>query len=143
MDGICELLTKMDDINPLSRPMYTSAIKDNNINGRVLFHCDLEDLKKVLGMNFGDWELFKVLVIYLRDKEMNMLFSQDDEFDGIADGNKLSRGGNDRSSRHNVSSSRTGTGDKISTQVESSNQLTSALRSNIKQSTVEKQVNYP
>lgn len=30
-----------------------------NINGRVLSQCNLDDLKKEMEMNFGDWQLFR------------------------------------------------------------------------------------
>lgn len=70
------------------------ALEDNAISGRVLLHCDLMELKsviqfwaislifirteyisfssfctQVLGLNFGHWEIFRLLVNCLRDIE--------------------------------------------------------------------------
>uniref|UniRef100_A0A3Q1IG79 KAP NTPase domain-containing protein n=1 Tax=Anabas testudineus TaxID=64144 RepID=A0A3Q1IG79_ANATE len=39
-------------------PFYNRA----NINGRVLSQCNLDELKKEMEMNFGDWQLFKGMV---------------------------------------------------------------------------------
>lgn len=73
-------------------PKYTQIIKDNNLTGCVLLHCNLNELKnviilihillnlilyiichifilQVLKMNFGDWELFRIVLLALRDKE--------------------------------------------------------------------------
>lgn len=33
-----------------------------NINGRVLAQCNIEELKKEMNMNFGDWHLFRSAV---------------------------------------------------------------------------------
>lgn len=33
-----------------------------NINGRVLTQCSLDELKKEMQMNFGDWQLFRGMV---------------------------------------------------------------------------------
>lgn len=46
--GVCELIDKIESLNPTQTPTYKQVIKDNNINGRVLLHCDLQELKKVL-----------------------------------------------------------------------------------------------
>lgn len=35
-----------------------------NINGRVLAQCNIEELKKEMNMNFGDWHLFRSTVRY-------------------------------------------------------------------------------
>lgn len=47
MDGVCKLLKKVEDMNSASLQQYTDVIKQNNVNGKVLLHCDLEELKKV------------------------------------------------------------------------------------------------
>lgn len=36
-----------------------------NINGRVLAQCNIDELKKEMSMNFGDWHLFRSTVRYL------------------------------------------------------------------------------
>lgn len=33
-----------------------------NVNGRVLSQCNLDELKKEMNMNFGDWHLFRSMV---------------------------------------------------------------------------------
>lgn len=35
-----------------------------NINGRVLAQCNIDELKKEMSMNFGDWHLFRSTVRY-------------------------------------------------------------------------------
>lgn len=47
VDGVCKLLSSLEDLNQSVVPEYIRLIKENNINGRVLLHCDLDDLKKV------------------------------------------------------------------------------------------------
>ena len=48
---------------------YMNTIKRENINGKVLLNCELLDLKAILQMGFGDWELFKLVIIALRQME--------------------------------------------------------------------------
>lgn len=38
-----------------------------NVNGRVLSQCNLDDLKKEMEMNFGDWQLFRNTVRLFSD----------------------------------------------------------------------------
>ncbi len=33
-----------------------------NVNGRVLSQCNIDELKKEMNMNFGDWQLFRTTV---------------------------------------------------------------------------------
>lgn len=33
-----------------------------NVNGRVLSQCNIDELKKEMNMNFGDWQLFRASV---------------------------------------------------------------------------------
>ena len=33
-----------------------------NVNGRVLSQCNIDELKKEMNMNFGDWQLFRATV---------------------------------------------------------------------------------
>lgn len=47
VDGICKLFTKIDDLQASAINTYIKVVKENNINGRVLLHCDLDELKKV------------------------------------------------------------------------------------------------
>uniref|UniRef100_A0AAQ5ZBN1 KAP NTPase domain-containing protein n=1 Tax=Amphiprion ocellaris TaxID=80972 RepID=A0AAQ5ZBN1_AMPOC len=61
-DAVCERLRQIDGIDPNMLSQYTSTIKKANINGRVLTHCNLDELKKEMEMNFGDWQLFRGMV---------------------------------------------------------------------------------
>lgn len=47
----------------------TNALQSNAISGRVLMHCDLNELKSVLGLSFGHWEIFRLLISCLREIE--------------------------------------------------------------------------
>lgn len=40
---------------------YCETITHQNISGAVLAHCSIGELKPILNMNFGDWELFQVI----------------------------------------------------------------------------------
>uniref|UniRef100_A0A7M4EN16 Kinase D interacting substrate 220 n=1 Tax=Crocodylus porosus TaxID=8502 RepID=A0A7M4EN16_CROPO len=46
-------------------PFYNRA----NINGRVLAQCNTEELKREMNMNFGDWHLFKSMILEMRNSE--------------------------------------------------------------------------
>ncbi|XP_057659384.1 kinase D-interacting substrate of 220 kDa B isoform X4 [Diorhabda carinulata] len=78
VDGVVKLLSNISDLNPNALEDYIKTIKENNINGRVLLHCDLEELKKLLKMNFGDWEMFRVTLVILREQEMSYLLQPDE-----------------------------------------------------------------
>lgn len=47
VDGVCQMFSKIPDINASQVTRYTNIIREHNINGRVLLHCDLDELKKV------------------------------------------------------------------------------------------------
>ncbi|XP_043467712.1 kinase D-interacting substrate of 220 kDa isoform X5 [Leptopilina heterotoma] len=78
VNGLCDLLDKIEDLNLNQVQCYKEIIKQNNITGRVLLHCDLQELKKVLEMSFGDWELFRMVVISLREQELSSFLIQDE-----------------------------------------------------------------
>ncbi|XP_072386697.1 uncharacterized protein Arms isoform X3 [Diabrotica undecimpunctata] len=78
VDGVTKLLSNMSDLNTSALGDYTKTIRDNNINGRVLLHCDIEELKKLLKMNFGDWEMFKVMLVILREQEIASVLHQEE-----------------------------------------------------------------
>ncbi|KAL1459851.1 hypothetical protein WDU94_011804 [Cyamophila willieti] len=69
IDGVCGLLDKIPELRRHQVAEYKTLIQQNNVSGRVLLHCDLNELKKVLNMNFGDWELFKMMIVSLREYE--------------------------------------------------------------------------
>ncbi|XP_068222822.1 kinase D-interacting substrate of 220 kDa B-like isoform X3 [Palaemon carinicauda] len=69
IEGLFEIFSKVDGVSIGLLPTYKERLIEHNINGKVLLHCNLDDLKQVLHMNFGDWELFRVLVLGLRERE--------------------------------------------------------------------------
>ncbi|XP_025154108.1 kinase D-interacting substrate of 220 kDa B isoform X1 [Harpegnathos saltator] len=71
VNGVCELIDKIDNINPAQIPTYKHIVKESNISGRVLLHCDLHELKKVFKMAFGDWEIFRMVLMTLREMELS------------------------------------------------------------------------
>lgn len=67
---VCSLMEKIKGINPLQVNTYKTRMMDNNIGGLVLSTCDIDELREVLAMKFGDWQLFKSVLIGLRQKEI-------------------------------------------------------------------------
>ncbi|CAH0720937.1 unnamed protein product, partial [Brenthis ino] len=49
-----------------------AALAAHRVCGLVLAVCRLADLKPILDLPFGDWELFKMLIINLRELEANV-----------------------------------------------------------------------
>ncbi|XP_061383302.1 kinase D-interacting substrate of 220 kDa B isoform X2 [Danaus plexippus] len=49
-----------------------AALMKHRVCGLVLTVCRLDDLKPLLDLPFGDWELFKMLILNLRDLEASM-----------------------------------------------------------------------
>ena len=71
LEQVCLLFRSIEGINASMVDTYCHTISSNNVNGRVLFHCRLEELKNVINMNFGDWELFKLALSALREDEVH------------------------------------------------------------------------
>ncbi|XP_017158522.1 kinase D-interacting substrate of 220 kDa-like [Poecilia reticulata] len=68
-DAVCERLRQIDGMDPSMLPQYAATITKANINGRVLTHCNLDELKREMDMNFGDWQLFRGMVMEQRHAE--------------------------------------------------------------------------
>ena len=66
---VCHMITDIDGITSSALTRYVTIVRDNNINGAVLLQCDLMELKPVMKMTFGDWELFRRYVEAMREKE--------------------------------------------------------------------------
>ncbi|XP_047987988.1 kinase D-interacting substrate of 220 kDa B isoform X1 [Leguminivora glycinivorella] len=49
-----------------------AALQQHRVCGLALRHCQLDDLKPLVDLPFGDWELFKMLITNLRELEANM-----------------------------------------------------------------------
>lgn len=60
--GVCTLLHRIEDLNGAALSNYKRIIQDNNINGRVLLHCDLDELKKVYNYLFKS-VAFRIITI--------------------------------------------------------------------------------
>lgn len=78
---INELKTTIEKLAPI--------LRENAITGRVLLYCDLNELKSVLQLNFGNWEIFKLLIHSLRDIENHARVIptvKTDNRDGVNDG---------------------------------------------------------
>uniref|UniRef100_A0A671NAW1 Kinase D-interacting substrate of 220 kDa n=1 Tax=Sinocyclocheilus anshuiensis TaxID=1608454 RepID=A0A671NAW1_9TELE len=61
-DVVCERVKLIDGIDQNMLSQYTATIKKANVNGRVLSQCNIDELKKEMNMNFGDWQLFRTTV---------------------------------------------------------------------------------
>ncbi|XP_049538883.1 kinase D-interacting substrate of 220 kDa isoform X2 [Anopheles darlingi] len=66
VDQLIELLEKVADLKP-AMERTGPILRENAISGRVLMYCNLEELKSVLNLSFGHWEMFKLLITALRE----------------------------------------------------------------------------
>uniref|UniRef100_A0A8B9LU83 Kinase D-interacting substrate 220a n=1 Tax=Astyanax mexicanus TaxID=7994 RepID=A0A8B9LU83_ASTMX len=73
IEGVCERLRQIDGLDDSMLEQYTTTVKKANINGRVLCQCNLDELRKEMNMNFGDWHLFKAVVLEQRQVESQLL----------------------------------------------------------------------
>ncbi|NXP69812.1 KDIS Kinase, partial [Ramphastos sulfuratus] len=69
VEAVCERLKQVDGLEQSLLPQYAATIRKANINGRVLAQCNIDELKKEMNMNFGDWHLFRSMVLELRSSE--------------------------------------------------------------------------
>ncbi|XP_035709866.1 kinase D-interacting substrate of 220 kDa B isoform X2 [Folsomia candida] len=88
VEGVCDLLIALTGIKSSQLTKYQETVRRNNINGRVLLSCDLQELKLVLQMTFGDWEMFKAAVVLLRDSEHKNIFQDKSNDDNVANNNQ-------------------------------------------------------
>jgi len=65
-DIIDEIDGHIDFINDDYKQIYKSNLVENNINGKVLACCDIDELKSQLQMTFGDWQVFKAWILQQR-----------------------------------------------------------------------------
>ncbi|XP_059376634.1 kinase D-interacting substrate of 220 kDa B-like isoform X5 [Carassius carassius] len=73
IDGMCEKLRHIQGLDSSMLEQYIGTIKKANVNGRVLSQCNLDELKKEMNMNFGDWHLFRSMVLEQRHMENQLL----------------------------------------------------------------------
>ncbi|XP_034965776.2 kinase D-interacting substrate of 220 kDa isoform X1 [Zootoca vivipara] len=69
VDAVCEKLKQIEGLDQNMLAQYSATIKKANINGRVLAQCNIDELKREMNMNFGDWHLFRSAVLDLRNVE--------------------------------------------------------------------------
>ena len=69
LENVCLLLRSIEGVNTTMADTYCASILSNNINGQVLLHCEVTELRSVINMNFGDWELFKLVLSAMREDE--------------------------------------------------------------------------
>ncbi|NXW07568.1 KDIS Kinase, partial [Fregetta grallaria] len=69
VEAVCEKLKQIDGLDQSMLPQYSATIRKANINGRVLAQCNIDELKKEMSMNFGDWHLFRSMILEMRNSE--------------------------------------------------------------------------
>ncbi|XP_066468319.1 kinase D-interacting substrate of 220 kDa isoform X2 [Tiliqua scincoides] len=69
VDAVCEKLKQIEGLDQSMLAQYSATIKKANINGRVLVQCNIDELKREMNMNFGDWHLFRSAVLEMRNAE--------------------------------------------------------------------------
>uniref|UniRef100_A0A0K2UQ48 Uncharacterized protein n=1 Tax=Lepeophtheirus salmonis TaxID=72036 RepID=A0A0K2UQ48_LEPSM len=85
-EEICEWVRTFKGLSTNKLDEYCSKIIAENVSGQVLKSCNLDELKVVMGMNFGDWEIFKNVVLALRNHEKKnkiVKFSLEDSTDHV------------------------------------------------------------
>lgn len=65
-EELIDVIGRVPDLKPTLDKM-APILRENAITGRVLTYCSLDELKSVLNLNFGHWEVFKMLITSLRD----------------------------------------------------------------------------
>lgn len=66
VDDLIDLIGRVSDLKPTLEKI-SPVLRDNAISGRVLTYCSLDELKSVLNLSFGHWEIFKMLISSLRE----------------------------------------------------------------------------
>uniref|UniRef100_A0A452I9I8 Uncharacterized protein n=1 Tax=Gopherus agassizii TaxID=38772 RepID=A0A452I9I8_9SAUR len=69
VEAVCEKLKQTEGLDQSMLPQYSATIRKANINGRVLAQCNIDELKREMNMNFGDWHLFRSTVLEMRNTE--------------------------------------------------------------------------
>ncbi|KAM7368427.1 hypothetical protein PAMP_014649 [Pampus punctatissimus] len=75
-ESVCERVRQIDGIDQSMLGQYTATIRKANVNGRVLSQCNIDELKKEMNMNFGDWQLFRAMVLDMRHVESQVLHEE-------------------------------------------------------------------
>ncbi|XP_044024072.1 kinase D-interacting substrate of 220 kDa B isoform X7 [Siniperca chuatsi] len=72
-EAVCERVRQIEGIDQSMMVQYSATIRKANVNGRVLSQCNIDELKKEMNMNFGDWQLFRATVLDMRHIESQVL----------------------------------------------------------------------
>ncbi|CAJ1077810.1 kinase D-interacting substrate of 220 kDa B isoform X4 [Xyrichtys novacula] len=72
-ESVCERVRQIEGIDQSMMGQYSATIRKANVNGRVLSQCNIDELKKEMSMNFGDWQLFRATVLDMRLIESQVL----------------------------------------------------------------------
>ncbi|KAJ7327762.1 hypothetical protein OS493_026641 [Desmophyllum pertusum] len=67
IEDVCKQIAELDGLDQKQISTYQTVITENNINGKVLATCDLNELGHIMGMTFGDWQLFRAWVLAARN----------------------------------------------------------------------------
>lgn len=70
VEELIDLLARVGDLKP-ALDKLSPILRENAISGRVLTYCSLDELKSVLNLSFGHWEIFKMLILQLRENNAN------------------------------------------------------------------------
>ncbi|XP_046877337.1 kinase D-interacting substrate of 220 kDa B isoform X1 [Hypomesus transpacificus] len=90
-DAVCERVKHTEGMDQSMMAQYTATIKKANVNGRVLTQCNIDELKKEMNMNFGDWQLFRATVLEMRHVENQMLHEEAHSEQGSSVGENVRR----------------------------------------------------
>lgn len=69
VDDVASQLLEIEGMNEALLQEYKNRLIDNNVHGRVLMACDLNELREAMQMKFGDWQLFKAWILASRNKD--------------------------------------------------------------------------
>ncbi|XP_078369794.1 kinase D-interacting substrate of 220 kDa B-like isoform X5 [Oculina patagonica] len=67
IEDVCKQIAELEGLDQKQISTYQTVITENNINGKVLATCDLTELGHIMGMTFGDWQLFRAWVLAARN----------------------------------------------------------------------------
>uniref|UniRef100_A0A672IWG8 Kinase D-interacting substrate 220b n=1 Tax=Salarias fasciatus TaxID=181472 RepID=A0A672IWG8_SALFA len=75
-ESVCERVRLIEGIDQSMMGQYSATIRKANVNGRVLSQCNIDELKKEMNMNFGDWQLFRATILDMRHTESQVLHEE-------------------------------------------------------------------
>lgn len=67
IEDVCKQVAELEGLDQRQISTYQTVITQNNINGKVLATCDLNELGQIMNMTFGDWQLFRAWVLTARN----------------------------------------------------------------------------